>query len=294
MRVLMCFLRRLVLWWSRRAPRSGPRKKVGNPGHKQTTSMMHGQDWNGEQDLTGWYISEKLDGFRAFWDGSKLISKNGNPLSVPLEFTRCLPSDVCLDGELWSGYDGISRLLSLLRAPSHHNELHWKNVKFCVFDAPMHPGSYPERHSFASKSISGSGPHVCSIPIQRCLGLPHLKATLQEVTQKKGEGLMLYHPEAPHTPGRTSNLLKVKAYSEEDVKLLQCNPNSYSFLCEQKNGATCTVKCSGWDYMNPPAPGTILTVKHSGYFKTSQKLKYPFLLRFRPEITWQEIPNTQP
>uniref|UniRef100_A0A6B2LEL7 ATP-dependent DNA ligase family profile domain-containing protein n=1 Tax=Arcella intermedia TaxID=1963864 RepID=A0A6B2LEL7_9EUKA len=256
---------------------------------------MHGHEWNGEQDPTGWIISEKLDGLRAFWDGKRLFSKRGQPILAPVDFTGPLPSGTCLDGELWIDYGCFNTISSMYRK-SHlaNNADLWRDVKYCVFDAPMHPGSYPERHSFASKSISGSGPHVCSIPIQRCLGLPHLKATLQEVTQKKGEGLMLYHPEAPHTPGRTSNLLKVKAYSEEDVKLLQCNPNSYSFLCEQKNGATCTVKCSGWDYMNPPAPGTILTVKHSGYFKTSQKLKYPFLLRFRPEITWQEIPNTQP
>jgi len=32
---------------------------------------MHGRDWDGKQDLTGWFCSEKLDGYRAFWNGFK-------------------------------------------------------------------------------------------------------------------------------------------------------------------------------------------------------------------------------
>lgn len=38
---------------------------------------MHGRELNKEQDPTGWLMSEKLDGIRAFWDGSKFFSKPG-------------------------------------------------------------------------------------------------------------------------------------------------------------------------------------------------------------------------
>jgi len=30
--------------------------------------MMNGTDWTG-QDVTGWIVQEKFDGFRAFWTG---------------------------------------------------------------------------------------------------------------------------------------------------------------------------------------------------------------------------------
>eukprot|EP01124_Arcella_intermedia_P025307 TRINITY_DN4503_c2_g1_i2.p1 TRINITY_DN4503_c2_g1~~TRINITY_DN4503_c2_g1_i2.p1 ORF type:complete len:157 (-),score=39.89 TRINITY_DN4503_c2_g1_i2:584-1054(-) len=155
----------------------------------------------------------------------------------------------------------------------------------------MHPGTYPERHSFASQSVCG--PNMCIIPIVPCLGTNHLQTVLNEITRKKGEGVMLYHPTAKYTPGRTNNLLKVKVSEEEDVKFIRNNSNSYSFVCEQKNGMECVVKCSGWDYSFPPAPGTVLTVKHHGFFNSSQKMKYPFLWRVRTDLNWKEIESQE-
>eukprot|EP01124_Arcella_intermedia_P027633 TRINITY_DN5449_c0_g2_i2.p1 TRINITY_DN5449_c0_g2~~TRINITY_DN5449_c0_g2_i2.p1 ORF type:complete len:371 (-),score=109.93 TRINITY_DN5449_c0_g2_i2:114-1226(-) len=257
-------------------------------------SLMHGQAWNGE-DPTGWIISEKLDGFRAFWNGSKLFTKNGNEFSVPLEFVQGFPRDVLLDGELWNGYDGFSQLASILRKTSQNIENTknttdlWKDVKFCVFDAPIHPGHYLERHTFAAKLISGCGPKICTIPIVHCSGLEHLQEQLKETTLKKGEGLMLYHPAAKYTPGRTNLLLKVKEFYEADVKFLGLSAHSYSFLCEQRNGVECVVKCSGWDYLFPPGVGTVVSVRYNGVFGSSKKMRCPSLLRVRPELVWDNI-----
>jgi DNA ligase-1 len=38
---------------------------------------MQGHDWNNE-DPIGWYMSEKLDGIRAYWDGTQFWSKTGS------------------------------------------------------------------------------------------------------------------------------------------------------------------------------------------------------------------------
>jgi hypothetical protein len=43
--------------------------------NKQRTNaqlLMTASDWVEEMDPTNWYVSEKLDGVRAYWDGSKL------------------------------------------------------------------------------------------------------------------------------------------------------------------------------------------------------------------------------
>eukprot|EP01124_Arcella_intermedia_P022214 TRINITY_DN3269_c0_g1_i11.p1 TRINITY_DN3269_c0_g1~~TRINITY_DN3269_c0_g1_i11.p1 ORF type:complete len:578 (-),score=118.40 TRINITY_DN3269_c0_g1_i11:57-1790(-) len=250
--------------------------------------MMHGQVWDGEQDPTGWYMSEKLDGFRAFWDGSQLYSKNGKVIPIPSDFASLLPRHICLDGELWTGYDKFNDLQAIfkksqtLQSDSQQFYELWKDVKYCVFDAPMHPGNYQERHTFALNTIS-SGSNILILPMERCQGLQHLQNKLKEVTDKKGEGVMLYHPTATYTSGRTSHLQKVKAYAEGDVTFLKCNPNRYAFLCEQQNGETCIVKCTGWDYMFPPPTGTTLTVKHRG-FSSTHKMKYPFLFKIRTNL----------
>eukprot|EP01124_Arcella_intermedia_P018340 TRINITY_DN2528_c0_g6_i2.p1 TRINITY_DN2528_c0_g6~~TRINITY_DN2528_c0_g6_i2.p1 ORF type:complete len:256 (+),score=43.53 TRINITY_DN2528_c0_g6_i2:70-837(+) len=254
---------------------------------------MHGQEWSGEQDPTGWFISEKLDGYRAFWDGSQLFSKNGKVIPVPPDFISSFPRDVSLDGELWIGYESFGELSSIYRKTIHPDSQIvsdlWKNIKFCVFDAPKYIGNYLERHSFASNSISRCDQNICMIPTEQCLGLEHLQRTLHQITKKKGEGVMLYHPEAIYTSGRTNHLLKVKSYEEEDVKFLKINPNSYSFICEQKNGTQCIVKCSGWDYTFPPSHGTVLSVKHNGIFKRSHKMKHPFLTKVRTDLQWHQL-----
>jgi len=73
--------------------------------------------------------------------------------------------------------------------PQKLSEL-WRDVKFCVFDVPIHLGHYLERHAFASDSISGCDSHICVIPIERCLGFKHLETMLLDVSKKKGEGFI--------------------------------------------------------------------------------------------------------
>eukprot|EP01126_Amoeba_proteus_P062279 TRINITY_DN8440_c0_g1_i18.p1 TRINITY_DN8440_c0_g1~~TRINITY_DN8440_c0_g1_i18.p1 ORF type:complete len:473 (-),score=86.32 TRINITY_DN8440_c0_g1_i18:2687-4105(-) len=73
---------------------------LGN--HSVAALMMNGREWHKEdQDPTDWIISEKLDGMRAYWDGSRLYSKQGLIFPVPKGFTQYLPQNVALDGELW-------------------------------------------------------------------------------------------------------------------------------------------------------------------------------------------------
>uniref|UniRef100_H3HE25 DNA ligase OB-like domain-containing protein n=1 Tax=Phytophthora ramorum TaxID=164328 RepID=H3HE25_PHYRM len=67
--------------------------------------------WEREKDdPTGWWVSEKLDGVRAFWDSSKKIflSRLGNEYPAPSWFTARFPGDVDLDGELFGGREKAS------------------------------------------------------------------------------------------------------------------------------------------------------------------------------------------
>ena len=66
------------------------------------TQMMHGRDWSG-QDLAGWWLSEKLHGCRAYWDGSLMWSRGGCVVAVPKHWKTSLPQ-IALDGEIWAGY----------------------------------------------------------------------------------------------------------------------------------------------------------------------------------------------
>ena len=48
----------------------------------------------GGQKISGWLMSEKLDGVRAIWTGSKLIIRNGNEFHAPAWFLAQLPCGI--------------------------------------------------------------------------------------------------------------------------------------------------------------------------------------------------------
>ena len=54
-----------------------------------------------DQNITGWVMSEKLDGIRAYWDGTHLISRGGKIIHVPKWFTKNYPLFE-IDGGLWT------------------------------------------------------------------------------------------------------------------------------------------------------------------------------------------------
>lgn len=45
--------------------------------------LLLAKSWDPSIDPTGWWISEKYDGVRAHWDGKRLWTRGGNPISAP-------------------------------------------------------------------------------------------------------------------------------------------------------------------------------------------------------------------
>ncbi len=84
-------------------------------------------------------MSEKYDGVRAMWDGTRFLSRNSNLLHIPQSISSLMPNDTTLDGELWFGRGSISECMSIVHKARHVN---WDNLKYMVFDAPKQPGVF--------------------------------------------------------------------------------------------------------------------------------------------------------
>ena len=82
------------------APRTP--KSEARAAQAKAAPVLLAETWDGVLDPRGWWMSEKLDGVRAYWDGSKLLSRLGNVLHAPDWYVACLPP-MPLDGELWAG-----------------------------------------------------------------------------------------------------------------------------------------------------------------------------------------------
>jgi DNA ligase-1 len=56
--------------------------------------------WDDSMDPTGWWMTEKFDGMRLFWDKTNFFTRQGNKIQVPSFISSQLPQ-ISLDGELW-------------------------------------------------------------------------------------------------------------------------------------------------------------------------------------------------
>ena len=97
------------------------------------TPLLLAESWDNAADLSGWWMSEKLDGVRAFWNGKQFLSRQGNVYHAPDWFIAGLP-ETPLDGELWLDRKKFQRTVSIVRRQDK-SEL-WKEIRFLVFDAP--------------------------------------------------------------------------------------------------------------------------------------------------------------
>ena len=80
---------------------STPPSNINNKVTKSTLTLMTSTEWDSDtMDPTGWYLSEKYDGMRLYWNGLNFYSRQGNIVKVPDTIKLTMPSTP-LDGELW-------------------------------------------------------------------------------------------------------------------------------------------------------------------------------------------------
>jgi len=186
--------------------------------------LLLAESWDNATDLAGWWMSEKLDGVRAYWDGQQFLSRQGNIYYAPDWFIEGLPS-VPLDGELWIDRRKFQRTVSIVRRQDKSD--FWNEVRFLVFDAPAASGGFEERlaflkDAFATKAAKCARQH----PHERCKSLEALRAELARIESLGGEGLMLRQPGSKYVAGRSSTLLKLKTFRDAEAVVVGHQPGS--------------------------------------------------------------------
>ena len=61
---------------------------------------MTATEWDNSMQPKGWFMTEKYDGMRLFWNKTNFYSRNGELVQVPKSIASQMPN-VELDGELW-------------------------------------------------------------------------------------------------------------------------------------------------------------------------------------------------
>jgi DNA ligase-1 len=173
------------------------------------------EPWGGpktDTDITGWYISEKLDGVRALWTGSHFISRGtrdgGQIYNVPEWFRRSMPAGAVLDGELWLGRGRFNECSGICRRQVPR-DADWKQMTFVVFDAPLYGGPFEERLRYVQHLCARDG--LANIVAHKQSGLvsmDQIPALLKVVEGMKGEGLIARKPGSLYEFGRRSPAMR--------------------------------------------------------------------------------------
>lgn len=221
------------------------------------------------QNVRGWAMSEKLDGVRGFWDGKRLISRQGYAFQAPAEFTRAFPP-FPLDGELYSKRGQFERISSIVRS----NKSDWKQLKLHVFDVPKAKGNLYQRLAVAQDWVKRhpDAPIVIikQIPVK---DMHQVNDFLKRVVDGGGEGVMLRNPNLNYQAGRSSGLLKLKPVYDDECTVTRHYPGKGRY-----EGMLGAVGCrnrygefrigSGFkkhDRMHPPAVGSVITYRYRGF-----------------------------
>ena len=252
------------------ATSSGGGSKSSGANKKDTAPpILLAHKWETDHDPTGWWMSEKLDGIRAYWDGETFTSRLGNRFFAPDWFVSELPADT-LDGELWVGRKMFSKTTSIVKSGAAGQE--WRNVSFVIFDAPNAKGSFEDRMAHAKKVITkAQTPHARVLDHVECSGIDHLKEELARVEGLGGEGLMLRQPKSKYAIGRSTTLLKVKTFHDAEARVIGHADGSGkhkgrlgALICSLPDGTKFNVGTgfSDKERENPPKVGSVITFRY--------------------------------
>ena len=227
--------------------------------------------------LADYWMSEKYDGVRGFWDGQKLLTRGGQAINTPAWFTANWPATP-MDGELWAGRGQFQKAVSTVRQQTP-DDAAWRGIQFMVFDLPAEPGTFTERLSTLNSVVSKLAvPWVQAVPQTKVPSHAALQSQLKQITQAGAEGLMLHRGSSLYKGVRNDDLLKVKTHDDAEAKVIAYIPGKGKYagqlgalLVEMpaKDGQTAKrfklgTGLSDAQRQNPPAVGSEVTYRYRG------------------------------
>lgn len=249
--------------------------------------LMLATKWQTDDDPTGWWVSEKYDGVRGYWDGTQMLSRGGEIIVLPATMRSALPP-FALDGELWAGRGRFEATLATVR--DKQPGAGWQEIRYQVFDAPHLGGRFEARIEVIERWLARQPPSAIGIATQtRCAGRAHLQQLLNTLEANGGEGLMLRAANSPYQTGRSKHLRKYKRFDDAEAEVVGYNPGKGKYTgkvgslkVELPDGSRFSVGSGLSDAQRtePPPIGSIITFKHYGWTR-HRKPRFPVFWRIR-------------
>lgn len=251
------------------------------------TGVLLASDAPADIDPAGYLVSEKFDGVRALWDGTRLRFRSGRLVAAPAWFLAKLPAQP-LDGELWLARGRFEALSGIVRkAVPIDGE--WHSVRYMVFELPGAPGTFSERAAQIARIADATAwPALVAVEQRAIDDRAGLKLRLDAVVRQGGEGLALHRADAPYQTGRSDALLKLKPLDDAEAVVVAHVAGHGKYAGQL--GALRVRAPAGEVFLigtgfsdaeraSPPPLGSAVTYTHRGFTRTGLPRFASFLRR---------------
>ncbi|MCF8152194.1 MAG: DNA ligase [Sulfuritalea sp.] len=253
--------------------------------------LLLAERYRGDIDISRYWISEKLDGVRAHWDGKTLRFRSGNLVPAPEWFLDALP-DHPLDGELWLGRGSFDQLSAIVRRQAPV-DAEWQRVHYMIFELPNAPGSFTVRAEQIRAIVAAATlPWLRAVPQFRLSDADALQKKLRDTVRDGGEGLMLHRDDAAYETGRSRALLKATPWLDAEATVVGhvAGKGKYAGMVgalqmELPDGRRFALGSGLTDAArrDPPPVGTRITYRYRELTKNGMP-RFPRYLRVRNEF----------
>jgi len=265
------FLKKILLCIMLISPVLAEKTQKSKPRIQQATQ------YKAVNDISQYWISEKLDGMRGYWDGKQLFTRQGNKIHNPSWFTKDWPT-ISMDGELWVARDEFQSTVSCVRRIKINDDC-WRNVRFMIFDLPNHKATFTDRIKMMKNLTSNTQSNYLHMIQQVQLkNNQQLDQLLTNIISKQGEGLMVHKANSYYYVGRSSNLMKFKKVQDAEAIVIAYigGKGKYkgmlgAITVQTETGIIFNIG-SGFsdnERANPPAIGSTITYKYNGKTKAN-------------------------
>ena len=234
--------------------------------------LMLANEYRQDIVLADYWVSEKYDGVRGYWDGRHLLTRGGQVIQAPSWFTAGWPA-VPMDGELWAGRNRFAEAVSTVRK-QQADDAAWRTIRFMVFDLPAHGGTFDERIPVLQSVVAQIGQDwVQAVEQRRVADAETLQRWLKDIVRQGGEGLMLHRGASWYRAQRNDDLLKFKLHQDAEATVIGHLPGKGKYqgmlgalLVETPAGIRFKLGSGLKDAQrrNPPAIGSVVTYRYRG------------------------------
>ncbi len=268
---------------------------------KATPELLLARSYRPDLPLADYWLSEKYDGVRGYWDGQRLLTRGGEAITPPAWFTADWPSTP-LDGELWAGRGQFSQAQSTVRSIAA-GDAAWRIIRFMVFDVPAHPGTFDQRLPELQDAVARiRQPWVQAVPQRRIEKHDALNALLLRTVRGGGEGLILHRGASFYRAGRSDDLIKLKTFEDTEARVVAHLPGkgrlagrTGALVVEMPNGQRFRLGAgfSDAERASPPPIGSWITYRFRGTHDSGLP-RFASFLRVREDMQQPETSSKTP